>query len=258
MRDDTSKFREVEIVGVVGDVKHLGLEAETPREIYVPIPQVPDATSVWLANNMYWVAKTNGTPLSYANAIRREITAVNPDVASSFVRSMDQWLAQSVDTRRFNLRVVAVFAVTALLLAAIGVYGVAAEAVAVRNREIGVRAALGATDRQLTTVILKGGLGPVIGGAVLGTGAALVLTNALSSFVYRRDDPRSDDVSGRLRARRGCRGSGAVCARPASHADRSCARPEDGVAVTRSGSRLRSSVAVRERLYHAAPWQGMP
>lgn len=184
VRDDTGKFREVEIVGVVGDVKHLGLEAETPREIYVPIPQVPDATSVWLANNMYWVAKTNGTPLSYANAIRREITAVDPDVASSFVRSMDQWLAQSVDTRRFNLRVVAVFAVTALLLAAIGVYGVAAEAVAVRTREIGVRAALGATDRQLTTVILKGGLGPVIGGAVLGTGAALVLTNALSSFVY--------------------------------------------------------------------------
>lgn len=184
LRDDGSKFREVQIVGVVGDVKHLGLEAETPREIYVPIPQVPDATSVWLANNMYWVAKTNGTPLAYANAIRREITAVDPDVASSFVRSMDQWLAQSVDTRRFNLRVVAVFAVTALLLAAIGVYGVAAEAVAVRTREIGVRAALGATNRQLTTVILKGGLGPVIGGAVLGTGGALMLTNALSSFVY--------------------------------------------------------------------------
>ena len=55
---------------------------------------------------------------------------------------------------------------------------------AVRTREIGVRAALGATDRQLTTVILKGGLGPVIGGAALGTGGALVLTNALSSFVY--------------------------------------------------------------------------
>ena len=184
LRDDVGTFREVEIVGVVGDVKHLGLEAETPREIYVPIPQVPDATSVWLANNMYWVAKTRGTPLSYANAIRREVTAVDADVASSFVRSMDQWLAQSVETRRFNLRVVAVFAVTALVLAAIGVYGVASEAVAVRTREIGVRAALGATDRQLTTVILKGGLGSVLAGAVLGTGGAVMMTNALSSFLY--------------------------------------------------------------------------
>ena len=115
VRDDDGRFRTVEIVGVVGDVKHFGLEAETPRELYVPLPQVPDATSIWLANNMYWVVKTHGNPLSYAQAIRREVAAVDADVASSFVRSMDQWLSQSVDTRRFNLRVIAAFAVDGII-----------------------------------------------------------------------------------------------------------------------------------------------
>ena len=184
IRDDNDRFREVQVIGVVGDVKHLGLEAESPRELYVPIPQVPNATSVWLANNMYWVVKTTGSPLSYTNAVRREVAAVDADVASSFVRTMDQWLAQSVDARRFNLRVIAVFAVTALLLAGIGVYGVAAEAVAIRTREIGVRAALGATNSQLTALIMKAGLVPVIGGVVLGTSGALGMMKALASFLY--------------------------------------------------------------------------
>lgn len=184
VRDDDGRFRTVEIVGIVGDVKHFGLEAETPRELYVPLPQVPDTTSIWLANNMYWVVKTHGSPLSYAHAIRREVAAVDADVASSFVRSMDQWLSQSVDTRRFNLRVIAVFAVTALLLAVIGVYCVAAEAVVVRTREMGVRAAIGATGPQLTAAIVKSGLGPVLGGVLVGAGSALATTHALSSSLY--------------------------------------------------------------------------
>jgi putative ABC transport system permease protein len=184
IRDDTDKFREVRIVGVVGDVRHLGLELESPSELYVPIAQVPDATSVWLANNMYWVAKTQGTPLAYATALRREVAIVDVVVAASFVRSMDQWIAQSVDPRRFNLRVIGVFALTALLLAAIGIYSVAAEAVAVRTREMGVRSALGATDAQIIGAVMKGGLGPVVGGAFVGVAAALVSMNALRSFFY--------------------------------------------------------------------------
>lgn len=174
----------MEIVGIVGDVKHFGLEAETPREFYVPLPQVPDTTSIWLANNMYWVVKTHGSPLSYARAIRREVAAVDAEVASSFVRSMDQWLAQSVDPRRFNLRVIAAFAVTALLLAVIGLSGVAVEAVVVRTREMGVRAAIGATGSQLTAEIMKSGLGPVLGGVLVGAGSALATTRALSSSLY--------------------------------------------------------------------------
>jgi putative ABC transport system permease protein len=184
LRDENARFRSVQVVGIVGDVRHFGLEAESPTELYVPIAQVPDATPVWLANNMYWVARTHGNPLFSADAIRREVAAVDPEVASSFVRSMDQWLAQSVDTRRFNLLVIATFAITALLLAGIGIYSVAAEAVILRTREIGVRAALGATDSQLKSTIMRGGLGPVVGGVVLGSGGALAMMNALTSFLY--------------------------------------------------------------------------
>jgi ABC-type antimicrobial peptide transport system permease subunit len=89
-----------------------------------------------------------------------------------------------VHPRQFNAGVIVVFALTALLLAAVGVYGVAAEAVALRTRELGVRAALGATGAQLEASVMKGGLGPIAGGVILGIGAALGLTRWLSSALY--------------------------------------------------------------------------
>lgn len=184
VRDDNDRFRTVHIVGVVGDVRHFGPEVESPSELYVPIPQVPDATSQWLANNMYWVAKTGQNPLTLANAVRAEVATVDPEVAASFVRSMDQWLEQSINPRRFNVRVISVFALTALLLAGVGVYGVAAETVAQRTRELGVRAALGATHTQLKATVMKVGAGPVLGGVVLGSAAALGMTRWLSSSLY--------------------------------------------------------------------------
>ena len=109
---------------------------------------------------------------------------MDPAVAASFVRSMDQWLEQAINPRRFNVRVIVVFALTALLLAGVGVYGVAAETVAQRTRELGVRAALGATHVQLRAAVMKQGIGPVLGGIVIGTGSAFGLTRWLSSSLY--------------------------------------------------------------------------
>lgn len=184
VRDDGDRFRTVTIVGIAGDVRHFGPEVDSPSEVYVPIPQVANATSVFLANNMYWVVKTGGNPLALAGGIRAEIARVDRDVAASFVRSMEQWMAQSVHPRRFNVRVLMAFALTALLLAGAGVYGVAAETVALRTRELGVRAALGATDSQLKTAVVKGGLGPVAAGVAAGTGAAFGMTRWLASSLY--------------------------------------------------------------------------
>ena len=93
--DDGEKVpREVEVVGIVGDVRHFGLERESTLEVYVPIAQVPDPTTIWLANNMYWVIETDGPPLAVTGAVRRAIAAVDPGVPASFVRSMDQWLGK--------------------------------------------------------------------------------------------------------------------------------------------------------------------
>jgi putative ABC transport system permease protein len=192
--DDGEKVpREVEVVGVVGDVRHFGLEREATIEVYVPIAQVPDPTTIWLANNMYWVMHTDGAPLAAATAVRREIAGVDPAVPASFVRSMDQWMGGTVAARRFNLQLVAAFAAAALLLAVVGVYAVSSAAVTSRTREIGIRAALGASRREVVGLVLRDGLAPVLAGLAAGTVAALVSAEALSGMLFgvRPGDPMS-------------------------------------------------------------------
>ncbi len=183
--DDGEKVpREVQIVGVVGDVRHFGLEKEATIEVYVPIGQVPDPTTIWLANNMYWVMLTSGDPLASANAVRRELAAVDPAVPASFVRSMDQWMGGTLASRRFNLQLVGAFAAAALLLAVVGVYAVSAFAVTTRTREIGIRAALGASRVDVIRLVLRNGASPVLGGLAVGTAIAVILAPALSGMLF--------------------------------------------------------------------------
>jgi putative ABC transport system permease protein len=183
--DDGEKVpREVQIVGVAGDVRHFGLEKEATLEVYVPIGQVPDSTTVWLANNMYWVIQTDGEPLASANAIRREIAAVDPTVPASFVRSMAQWMAGTMAPRRFNLQLVTVFAAAALLLAVIGIYAVSAFAVTARTREIGVRAALGASRLDVIGLVLRNSAVPVLGGLAAGAILAVILAPAVVGMLF--------------------------------------------------------------------------
>jgi putative ABC transport system permease protein len=192
--DDGEKIpREVEIVGVVGDVRHFGLEKEVTIEAYVPIAQVPDPTTIWLANNMYWIVQTDGAPLAVASTVRREIAAVDPAVPASFVRSMDQWMAGTLAPRRFNLQLVAAFAAAALLLAMVGVYAVSAAAVAARRREIGIRAALGASRREVIALVLRTGLAPVLAGLATGAAVAVLAGDALGGMLFgvRPGDPVS-------------------------------------------------------------------
>ena len=184
LADGGSMPREVEIVGVAGDVRHFGLEKEVTMEAYVPIAQVPDPTTIWLANNMYWVVHTDGSPLALANTVRREIGAVDPTVAASFVRSMDQWVAGTLAPRRFNLQVVAAFAASALVLAMVGVYAVSAAAVAARRREIGIRAALGASRRQVINLVLGTALMPVLGGLATGIAVVVLAGGALGGMLF--------------------------------------------------------------------------
>jgi putative ABC transport system permease protein len=183
--DDGEKApREVQVVGVVGDVRHFGLDKEATIEVYVPIAQVPDPTTIWLANNMYWVVHTDGEPLAAANAVRREIAAVDSAVPASFVRSMDQWMGSTLAPRRFNLRLVGAFAAAALLLAVVGVYAVSAFAVTSRTREIGIRVALGASRREVIGLMLRGGLSPVVAALAAGTAVGILSAPALSGLLF--------------------------------------------------------------------------
>jgi len=183
--DDGQKVpRQVDIVGVVNDVRHFGLEKESTIEAYVPIAQVPDPTTVWLANNMYWIVQTDGEPLAVAASVRREIAAVDPAVSASFVRSMDQWIAGTVAPRRFTLQLVAAFAIVALLLAAVGIYAVSAAAVTSRTHEIGIRSALGASRLEVIALVLRDGLSPVVAGLAAGVAMALVAGRALAGMLF--------------------------------------------------------------------------
>jgi putative ABC transport system permease protein len=184
LEDGEKAPREVQIVGVVGDVRHFGLEKEATIEVYVPIGQVPEPTTIWLANNMYWVVSTDGEPLAAAQAVRREFAAVDPGVPASFVRSMDQWIGTTLAARRFNLQLVAGFAAVALLLAVIGVYAVSAFAVTTRTREIGIRAALGASRRNVIGLVLRTGLAPALTGLAVGIATAVLFAPALSGMLF--------------------------------------------------------------------------
>jgi len=175
--------RRARIAGVVGDVKHFGLETESTADVYVPIAQVPEASIQWLANNMYWGVRTNGDPALVQEAVRREIRAVDADVPAS-MRTMEEMMELAVAPRRLNLWLVRVFGFAALLLAAAGIYAVTAFSVSVRTREMGIRAVLGAQPLQNFSVVLAEVVPPLAVG--LGGGALLSLAAApaLSTLLY--------------------------------------------------------------------------
>ena len=182
--DDSDVTRQARIVGVVGDVKHYGLDAEVTPDVYAPIPQVPDATVQWLTNNMYWGLRTTGDPGALRDAFRRALRQVDSDVPASAMRTMDEALELALAPRRMNLWLVRVFAILALLLAAAGVYAVTSFSVALRRREIAIRAALGARADQNMKTVVADAAWPIVLGLAIGAAGALAAAPALRSVLY--------------------------------------------------------------------------
>jgi len=182
--EDDRPARRARIVGVVGDVKHYGLDAEVTPDVYVPIPQVPDTTVQWLANNMYWGLRTSGDPAALRDPFRRALKIVDPDVPASAVKTMDEALEAALAPRRLNLRLVGAFAAMALALAAAGVYAVTAFGVAMRRREMAIRAALGARVEENVRVVVVEAVRPIAGGLMAGLGGAWLMAPALRSVLF--------------------------------------------------------------------------
>jgi putative ABC transport system permease protein len=183
MDDAGNPLRKVLVVGVVGDVKDYGLEAATTDAVYVALPQIPPSVAVWLANNMLFVARTSADPDALAGSVRRELAGLDPEVPVT-TRSMEEAFRRNLGPRRFNLFLVEVFALCALLLAASGTYAVNAQAVARRTRELGVRIALGARADQVLRMVIAQGLGPVMVGLVGGLLAAAGLLRFARGLLY--------------------------------------------------------------------------
>jgi putative ABC transport system permease protein len=182
--DDNHAPREVEIIGVVGDVRHLGLHLDPAPETYVPISQIPDEKVSFLTNNMNWVVRTSAEPLMQAGAVRREIQSVNGSIPTSNTRSMEQFLSSSLAPSRFNLFLLGIFAIAALILASTGIYAVISYSVVQRTHELGIRMALGAQQLDVLRLVVGSGLKIVLIGVALGLVGAYTLTRVLSNLLF--------------------------------------------------------------------------
>jgi putative ABC transport system permease protein len=175
--DARGPSRVLSIVGVAADVKHMGLAAASEPEMYVPYYQSP-------ARMIGLVVRTRIDPMSLAAAVKREVHAVDPEQPVYDVQTMAGRLSDSLWRSRFTTLLLGVFAAAALLLAAVGLYGVVSNAVGARRREIGIRMALGATQHSVLAMVLKQGMGLVLAGALIGMAASAALTRVMSALLW--------------------------------------------------------------------------
>jgi len=171
------------IVGVAADVRHLGLDAEPVPETYMPYSQLPEEVAAG-ARTMSLTIRTVDDPLSMARAVRSAIRAVAADVPLTGIASMDDLRARSVSPRRFTMLLLGSFAALALILSAVGIYGVVMYGVTQRTRDIGVRVALGAQSGQVLGLILREGMRMAVIGLAIGIAGALALTRVLRTQLF--------------------------------------------------------------------------
>jgi putative ABC transport system permease protein len=175
-----------EIIGVVRHVEHSSLEGRTTNtpEFYFNFDQLPLATLPRYVRRVNLLVRTTVEPLSLAGPVRNQIAALDKDQAVFNVRTMEQALAQSVAARRFSMILLAVFALLALTLAAVGIYGVISYSVAQRTREVGIRMALGARTIDVLKLVVRDGLKLVLIGIVVGIAGALALTRLMTTLLF--------------------------------------------------------------------------
>ena len=175
-----------EVVGVVGDIKDTGLREPAPAELYVPYTQVPShvvAVSVQM-QPASWVVKTHMDRSFIRKEVQKAISAVDSNQAITNVRTMNEILATSVASHQFNMAILTVFALLAVVLAAVGTYGVISYGVSERLREIGLRLALGAQRSDVFRLVVGQGMGFVLLGVGIGLAGAFALTRLLVSLLY--------------------------------------------------------------------------
>ena len=169
------------IVGVVGDVRQMGIDVPVKSEMYLPYGQVP-LYDFYVPRDL--VLRTNGDPLSLTGAVRQAVRAADPDQPISNVATMEAVLGTETSQRRLGMILLTAFAVLALLLASLGIYGVLAYFVAQHRNEIGVRLALGASPTKILLLVLRKGMKLTLLGVAIGMAASFALTRLMTSLLF--------------------------------------------------------------------------
>jgi len=166
-----------EVVGVVADVRNQGLDSEAKKQVYLPLRQNPVPA-------MSLVARTEREPLAFASTLQREIWAVDAAQPIYDLSTMDQILARAVFLPRLSTTLLALFAGAALLLAALGIYGVLSYSVTQRTREIGLRMALGADAGETVGLVVRNSMFLIVAGVGVGFVAAALLARSMAGILY--------------------------------------------------------------------------
>jgi putative ABC transport system permease protein len=166
-----------QIVGIIGGVSHFALDAPQPPEMYLPLPQAA-------SGSMNLVVRAVADPEALASAMRDVVRGVDSNETLSAVRTMDEVVQTSVAQQRFSAVLLALFSIVAMLLAAVGLYGVIAYVVTQRTQEIGIRMSLGANPGDVLRLVLGDGARLALIGSAAGLVAALVLSRLVTSLLY--------------------------------------------------------------------------
>ncbi|HYL37267.1 MAG TPA: ADOP family duplicated permease, partial [Bryobacteraceae bacterium] len=182
-----------QIIGVVGDSHDNGLNRNPPSIMYVPSAQIPDGVTALNSaiSPISWMVRTRVKPYSLSAAMQNELRQASGGLPVGRIRTMDEIVAQSTRRQDFNMLLLTVFAGAALLLAAIGIYGLMAYSVEQRTQEIGIRMALGAETGDVRGMVVFQGMALVLAGVAIGIAAAFGLTRLIASFLFgvKASDP---------------------------------------------------------------------
>jgi putative ABC transport system permease protein len=175
-----------QIIGIVGDVRNLELSAVPTPVVYIPMAQVTDGLTALAsrASSLVWLVRTRGAPSQLSATIQNQLQQASGGLPLASVRSMDEVVARATASQDFNALLMSIFGCTALLLAAIGVYGLMAYSVAERTQEIGIRLALGAETSNVRNMVIAQGMRLAGIGIAIGIASSLGLTQLLAGFLF--------------------------------------------------------------------------
>jgi putative ABC transport system permease protein len=175
--DAEAENQPSEIIGVVGDVHQMGLDTAPEPTVYWPHPEL-------VMSGMTILVRASNDPLAMVSAVHSEVQKLNPELPMAAVATMDQLLADSLSRSRFTTLLLGIFSVVALVLAAVGVYGLIAYSVTQRTQELGIRIALGAQRRDVLRLVLAQGTRLTLLGVAIGVSGALALSRLLATLLF--------------------------------------------------------------------------